>query len=111
MSTVPPRRIGLRIARGAFVALVAASLMNVLAGVRRPLAERAILKTYEYASAHRAWDAIKLRVPPAEPVTLVTRDRETEEWLWEYLQWVAYPKTFDGEGAATSNRVRKARAK
>jgi hypothetical protein len=83
-----------RILWAALVALLAGSAVNLTAGLRRPLRERAMLRANEYAAAQQACAALQRTVPPGEPVALVVPDHETAEWLREYMQWLAYPRTF-----------------
>jgi hypothetical protein len=89
-----------RFAAAVWALLLAAAGVNLAAGARRPLRERAQLATGHYPAADRAAEAVRRLVTPSEPLTLVTYDGDMLDQLncavWaEYrLRWLLYPRPF-----------------
>ena len=89
-----------RLAAAVWAVVLIAAGVNLAAGARRPLRERAMLSTGHYPAADRAAAAVESLVRPHEPLTLVTYDGDMLDQLncavWaEYrLRWLLYPRTF-----------------
>lgn len=92
----PPRLPGL-----IFAALLAGSVLNLAAGVRRPAVERAILAGNHYAAADRAAAAVAAHVPPGASLSLVVYDDdllgELDCAIWaDYrFKWLLFPRKFE----------------
>lgn len=80
--------------------LLAASGMNLAAGVRRPLVERRILAANYYARAEEAAALVRAHVPPGEPLAVagyagdVVEEVDIPTWVDYRLKWLLYPRTF-----------------
>lgn len=89
-----------RLTAAVWTVLLIAAGVNLAAGARRPLRERAILSVGHYPAAERAAEAVRRHVAPDEPLTLVTYDGDMLDQLncavWaEYrLRWLLYPRQF-----------------
>jgi hypothetical protein len=87
-----------RLSAAIWTVLLIAAGVNLAAGARRPLRERAMLSAGHYPAADRAAEAVRRLVPPDEPLTLVTYDGDMLDQLncavWaEYrLRWLLYPR-------------------
>ena len=90
-----------RLSAAVWAVLLIAAGVNLAAGGRRPLRERAMLSAGHYPAADRAADAVHRLVGPDEPLTLVTYDGDMLDQLncavWaEYrLRWLLYPRRFE----------------
>ncbi len=84
-----------------FAALLAGSVLNLAAGVRRPVVERAILAGNHYAAADRAAASVEKLLPPGAPLALVVYDDdllgELDCAIWaDYrFKWLLYPRKFE----------------
>jgi hypothetical protein len=90
-----------RLTAAIWAVLLIAAGVNLAAGARRPLRERAMLSVGHYPAADRAAEAVRRLVPPDEPLTLVTYEGDMLDQLncavWaEYrLRRLLYPRKFE----------------
>lgn len=100
------------LSRLALAALLGAAAINIGAGLRRPLIERARLSVGYYPAADAAASAIEQQVPEGASLAIVGYDRDTadqldiEVWLDYRMKWLLYPRHFeeyrlDAEGVLT----------
>ncbi len=89
-----------RLSAAIWAALLIAAGVNLAAGARRPLRERAMLSAGHYPAADRAADAVRRLAAPDEPLTLVTYDGDMLDqlncavWADYRLRWLLYPRRF-----------------
>jgi hypothetical protein len=89
-----------RLTVAVWAVLLIAAGVNLAAGARRPLRERAMLSAGHYPAADRAAEAVRRFVPPGEPLTLVTYDGDMlgqlncAVWADYRLRWLLYPRRF-----------------
>src|SRR5688500_8174828 len=87
-----------RLSAAVWAVLLIAAGVNLAAGARRPLRERAILSTGHYPAADRAAAAVLQHLRPDEPLTLVTYDGDMLDqlncavWAGYRLRWLLYPR-------------------
>lgn len=90
-----------RLSAAVWTVLLIAAGVNLAAGARRPLRERAILSVGHYPAADRAADAVRKFIRPDEPLTLVTYDGDMLDqlncavWADYRLRWLLYPRRFE----------------
>ena len=89
------------LSRLALAALLGAAVINIGAGLRRPLIERARLSVGYYPAADAAAAAIEHLVPPGASLAIVGYDGDTAEhldievWLDYRTKWLLYPRHFE----------------
>lgn len=78
--------------------LLAGAVVNLIAGARRPLRERALLSQGHYAAAEEARQAIERHVPTGRPVDLVVYAgdyvgaMDGSVWAVIFMRWLLYPR-------------------
>jgi hypothetical protein len=91
--------------------LLAGAALNLAAGARRPLAERAILAQGHYPAADRAAAAVRRHVPPGKPLALVVYagdmlgELDCGIWADYRLKWLLYPGSHAALRADRDGRV------
>jgi len=89
--------------------LLLGAAVNLSAGVRRPVVERAILSRDHYAHADRAAEAVVRLVPPDASLAVVGYDQDLLDeldaavWFDYRSKWLLYPRDFQVYRVAPEN--------
>lgn len=92
--------------------LLLGAVVNLVAGIRRPLRERALVRQGYYAEAQDAARAVQARIPEGTPIALMVYEDDQVGGMTgagfaeDYFNWLLYPRALSLYRVSSSGQIR-----
>ena len=92
--------------------LLLGAVVNLVAGIRRPLRERALVHQSYYAEAQEAARAVQRQIPAGTPIALMVYDGDQVGGMdgggfaEDYFNWLLYPRALSLYRVSPNEQIR-----